>query len=573
MTITSREVPIFTHELLIRATRGQKHILDTRLEVARLAYNALLSECLRRVQLLRESREFRKARAMRAGRRKRVALRRVDERFAFRRYDLYGWASKKVTPSWLGDHVDAQCVRSLAARAYTAARQYQLGRKGLPRPLRRGELRSVEGQSGRQGIRISGTEFIWADLRAQLQIDPGDPHTSHALQSRIRRVRLVRRRIGTKDCFYAVLVCGGLTYFKPERSLACETVGVDPGPRFFGIAFGTDGAVVDLRSSDRNRLCNRRFERSADRKLRLGNPANFEADGNWRPQPKHWRRSNHLKRDPAWVAQFRRRAAGERKTIRGTLVNALLRAGTSFKVEANAYTQFHKEFGRSAKQASPASFTALLRRRCREIGISFAAVPRSLKLSRTCHNCGRVQAKGLSIRIHDCPCGVKVQRDIYSAWLARFAIADPSGSSWVLDIDQAKTAWSGAGLRLPAISRPLSSSEFVSFVESQVANGRIAISLPSLGGTERLAGAVVGTSDDARDVVGSAEGPRKSGGKPSRAYAKSGASRAGPVHGHDEKRRDKRTGWKRGSSGRAAAFKAAPRPMLAESPKTPRGVS
>lgn len=538
MALTSSQVSIFTHELLIQVTLGQKHILDKRLEVGRLAYNALLVESLRRVQLLRESREFRRARALRAGPRKRAALRMVDERFGFRRYDLYTWASRKLTPTWLGDHVDAQCVRSLAARAYTAARQYQLGRKGLPRPLRRGQLRSVEGQSGRQGIRISGTEFIWRDLRADLQIDPSDPHTAHALRSRIRRVRLVRRRIGTRDCFYAVLVCSGIPFFEPGPAVAHETVGVDPGPRFFGIAFGTEGAVVDLRSSDRNRVRNRRLERSADRKLRLANPENFESDGNWRRQPRHWRRSNHLKRDLAWVAQFRRRAAGERKTLRGTLVNVLLRAGASFKVEANAYNQFHKAFGRSAKQAAPASFSALLRRRCRELGISFAAVPRSLKLSRTCHNCGRVQAKGLSIRLHDCPCGVKVQRDIYSAWLARFAIADPSGSSWALDIDQAKTAWSGAGLRLPAISRPLSTHEFVSFVENQVANGRSATSPSSLGGTERLAGAVVGTPDDARDVVGSAEGPRKSGGKPSRASAKSGGSRAGPVHGNDEKCRD-----------------------------------
>jgi len=535
--VTPSEVPIFTHELLIRATPNQKHILETRLEVARLAYNALLGESLRRAQLLRESREFRKARVQRAGRRRRAALRRVDERFGFRRYDLYAWASEKITPTWLGGHIDAQCVRSLAARAFTAARQFQLGRKGLPRSLRPGQLRSVEGQSDRQGIRISGGEFIWRDLRAELEIDSSDPHTIHALRSRVRRVRLVKRKIGTKICFYAVLVCGGTPYFKPRAPLGQQTVGVDPGPRFFGIAFASEGAVVDLSSSGGNRSRNRRAERSASRKLRLGNPANFECDGNWRPKPKFWRRSNHLRREMAWIAQFRRRAAAERKTLRGTLVNALLRAGTNFKVEANAYRQFHKQFGRSAKQAAPGSFTALLRRRCRELRISFAEVPRSLRLSRTCHNCGRVQPKGLALRVHDCPCGVIVQRDIYSAWLARFAIVDPPGSSWILDIDQAKKAWSGAGLRLPAISGPLSIHEFVSFLENQVASDRLAISPPSIGGTERLAGAMVGTSDDARDVVGLAEGPRKSDGKPSRGSSQLGPSRGGPVHGNDERRR------------------------------------
>ena len=49
---------------------------------------------------------------------------------------------------------------------------------------------------------------------------------------------------------------------------------------------------------------------------------------------------------------------------------------------------------------------------------------RTTKLSRTCH-CGQVRKKSLSLRWHRCPeCGATAQRDLYSAFLARFVLED-----------------------------------------------------------------------------------------------------------------------------------------------------
>ena len=121
---------IFVHELRIIATPSQLRTLGARFEAARLAYNALLGEDLKRSQLVRESREYRRAREIKDKKQRRLALRKVDARFGFTRYGLYGWASRTITSSWLGEHVDAQCVRSLAARAHTAVFEYSLGKKG-----------------------------------------------------------------------------------------------------------------------------------------------------------------------------------------------------------------------------------------------------------------------------------------------------------------------------------------------------------------------------------------------------------------------------------------------------------
>ncbi len=64
--------------------------------------------------------------------------------------------------------------------------------------------------------------------------------------------------------------------------------------------------------------------------------------------------------------------------------------------------------------------------------------PWRARLSQTCHS-GRVKKKARSERWHTCPCGASAQRDLFSAWLARFVDPDTS----LLDVGQAQTAWPG----------------------------------------------------------------------------------------------------------------------------------
>ncbi len=64
---------------------------------------------------------------------------------------------------------------------------------------------------------------------------------------------------------------------------------------------------------------------------------------------------------------------------------------------------------------------------------------RQTKLSQICHGCGTVKKKPLSQRIHACPCEVEMQRDLYSAFLARCV-----GDDHWLHADTARERWPGA---------------------------------------------------------------------------------------------------------------------------------
>ncbi len=57
---------------------------------------------------------------------------------------------------------------------------------------------------------------------------------------------------------------------------------------------------------------------------------------------------------------------------------------------------------------------------------------RKTKLSQTCV-CSKVEKKSLSQRIHECDCGVKVKRDVLSAFLARSVTDDNLIMSSVLN--------------------------------------------------------------------------------------------------------------------------------------------
>jgi hypothetical protein len=85
-------------------------------------------------------------------------------------------------------------------------------------------------------------------------------------------------------------------------------------------------------------------------------------------------------------------------------------------------------------------FVQILTRLAASAGGQVHTIPtRSTKLSQTCQ-CGRVQKKPLSQRVHSCEqCGVQMQRDLYSAYLIRYI--DPD--TYLLHADQARAAWPG----------------------------------------------------------------------------------------------------------------------------------
>ncbi len=502
--------PSFICELPLVLVGADERRLRIRLDCARQVYNAVLGESLKRLSLLRQSKAFQAARAMpkqskEQQRERAAAFRALDVQFRLREYDLHGYATR-FGRSWLGEHLDANTIQTIASRVWNAVRQYQFGVRGRPRFKGKGQFHSVEGKSNRQGLRWRDGAVVWGDLTLRARISTDDSIVAHALTCPIKYVRIVRRMLNGRQCFFVQLIFAGSPYQKPLNMVGDGVIGVDPGPRTFGLAGADWGAQIDLTTPlKQSRTQQRCIQRQIDRQRRANNPTNYLPDGRVRPGRKRWVISRNQRDNERRLAEAKRKEAAHRKSLHGQLANALLVLGSDIRIEKNSYKSFQRTYGKAVGQAAPAAFVASLSRKAESAGASVTALPTWLRLSQICL-CGSLARKSLSERIHRCDCGITVQRDVFSAYLARFSVAveGPSGPSWRLDAAKAQVAFAGAESRFPAASRPISVQTFVAWARAQSASGGPngdAHLLPLGGGPERIAGAVGTMVRESQDAV------------------------------------------------------------------------
>jgi putative transposase len=222
------KTPSFICELPLTLASFEERILGVRFEVGRQAYNALLGETLRRLDLMRESRAYQAARQIWDKEERSRAFRAVRADFGFQEYALHRWATIHIAHQWLGEHLDANTIQKLATRAYRAANEYAVGKRGRPRYKGKHQVDSLEGKSNRTGIRFRDEQVFWQGLTLRCQIDHEDPVIAHGLASRIKFVRLIRRKLNGQVYYWAQLICEGLPYRKPQHTLGQGVIGSTP---------------------------------------------------------------------------------------------------------------------------------------------------------------------------------------------------------------------------------------------------------------------------------------------------------------------------------------------------------
>jgi putative transposase len=76
------------------------------------------------------------------------------------------------------------------------------------------QMDSVEGKSNKAGIRWKRETVEWAGVQLKALITSHDPVILHGLNSKVKYVRLVRRKVSGRNRFYAQLVCEGKPFIK-----------------------------------------------------------------------------------------------------------------------------------------------------------------------------------------------------------------------------------------------------------------------------------------------------------------------------------------------------------------------
>ena len=221
-----------------------------------------------------------------------------------------------------------------------------------------------------------------------------------------------------RDYYDAQLVCDG----DPARRYATHAgvVGLDLGPCTVAVVLD-DGAFLETFCDglDRNEAEVRRIGRKFDRQHRAGCPDCFDAQGRHRTGRCPWVRSTEARVTAGRLVEAYRRKAEHRRSLHGDLTNRVLGQGTTIHVEKLSKVAWQKMYGRSVGFRAPGMFETLLSRKAANAGGVVVLInPYTGRLSQRCV-CGSVAKKPLFLRVHSCPCGMREQRDVWSAFLAR----------------------------------------------------------------------------------------------------------------------------------------------------------
>src|SRR5258707_13314047 len=453
--------PSFVCEVPLRVSRAQERILLARLEAARQVYNACLGEARQRVRLVRQSKAFQRARTLpRDDAARKMLFAQARAQHAFSDYALHAYV-QPMGHAWLGDHLDSLTLQKRASRAYGAANRLLVGTARRVRFKGRHQLDTVEGKTNRSGIRWCQDHVEWKGLVLPARLDPRDPVLAHGLACPVKYVRLVRRKLGERNRFYAQVVCEGIAYRKPQHQVGTGIAGLDLGP--------TTIAVVAEQAALLQPFCPevapdaralRRLERHLDRQRRANNPANYDDKGRVKKGTKRWQIFRRQCKVQARRREIHRRLAATRKRSHGQLAHRVLALGETFQLERLSYRAWQRTYGRSVQLCAPGMFVERLSRLAGSAGATIVPInPWRAKLSQTCH-CGRVQKKARAERWHTCSCGASAQRDLFSAWLARFVHPDTS----LLSVGQAHGAWPGW--------EPTLQAAYEQAIQNQPARGR-----------------------------------------------------------------------------------------------------
>jgi len=520
------KTPTFILELAIISSPHDEAELNTRFEAARQLYNACLDEAKRRLDLLRQSNEFKHAKRMpktikgKRNKGRTDAFKALNAKFGFSEYSIIIHATT-IRNSWISNHIDANTARSEAEgrsgfsqklassfrkpseaqasvseanRAFKAVQKVAFGQAKRVRFKGKNQLKSVEGSTNKTGIRYKektgciekdekmtakptsfGFAYVfWKGLKLKCIIDVNDEVVVHGLSHRVKYCRIIKRIFNGKERFFVQLALEGNPLIKEKNKPADNIVGLDIGPSTI--------AVVTDKQASLERFCDelkkkqkeiRRLQRKLDRQRRANNPQNYNPNGTIKKGKKTWHESTRYKKTRRKLAELQRKLAAHRKTLHGKLANRIVSLGKHIKTEKLSYRAFQKNFSRSVRDRAPGMFMEILRRKAENEKMS--AKPssfggsvvefstRTTKLSQYCHKCTKYTKKPLSQRTHTC-CNLNIQRDIYSAFLAGSVVenSDKPTSRSILDTAGVSERWRSTEA---VLQRAVSRN-------TQVANGR-----------------------------------------------------------------------------------------------------
>ena len=438
----------FIVEFPLKTEKYQEDILNKRFEIGRQIYNSLVNVTQKRYKEMIKTKKYRTILYSLTGNKKSdkeiwKQINDIRNQYGMSEYSFY--ADVKQMQKHFKDNIDSLTARSIAATLWKSYDKLFYGNGKKVYYKKYGELNSLEGKSNSSGIRFKDDMILWNGLKIPVVIDYDNYYECQAMQSKICYNRIVRKYVRNKYKYYVQIVFKG----NPPIKVYTETgeikhhigqgdVGLDIGTSTIAIASKSDVKIFELADRVQNiENQKKKLLREMDRSRRATNPDNYNEDGIIKKQGNKkviWNKSNHYIKYQNELKELYRKQADIRKYQHECLANYIIYLGNKVYVEKMNFAGLQKRaknteknekgkfkrkkrFGKSLANKAPSMLLTIIDRKLGYYGEKLIKINTfEAKASQFNHFDGAYTKKSLSQRWNYFN-GIKVQRDLYSAFL------------------------------------------------------------------------------------------------------------------------------------------------------------
>lgn len=421
-----KKTPSYILELRLDVSSKDDAVFIRSIEAHRQLYNAVLGESLTRLNQMRQDGAFDKARKMKKGQEKTSAFKALRDKYGLTENCLEKYAKACRDNCYIRDHVRSADSQATADRAFDAVMAYAYGKKGRPRFKGKRRFRSIEGKQNTV-VSVKKNTLSYLGRKVLVLFDGRKKEREYQQfdQANIKYCRILWRNVDGQRRWYVQLILKGKPPIKAKyrehfAKAKDKTVSADLGPSEIAIYSDEYIAKINLAEGiDYPWKELKRLRRKMDRARRAANPGNYHDDGTIRKGKKTWVNSRRYEALRNQAAEIERVIATRRKTYQGRLANIMHCIGNHKHLENVSHFGWQRRFGRSSKIRASGQAQALITRKAANAGGDVLLInTHQTKLSQYCHVSDTCIKKPLSQRYHEFPDGQRVDRDIYSAFLA-----------------------------------------------------------------------------------------------------------------------------------------------------------
>ena len=434
--------PSFSLEIKLKASTKDESFLNDCFFAGFLLHNEMVSYCKEQLSKLRSDKRYKEAIEKRRKARKQsikdkyAAI--LKERVAYyglRESDLYFYV-KTIRPAC----IDSLMAQSIASNVYTGVSKVLYSEGKQVHFVKFNAFTTLSGRNNISGLKVRGDKLIWNKRTIELQFPKHKDTKARtyfdiAIRHRIKYVRLIRRCFSGRDHYYVQLVLEGKPPIK--HAYGEGNCGIDIGTGSIAVVTDTSVMLETLNKGIKDYDPEiQTYQAKMSHKLRIANPGNYDQDGRIKKGCKTWKKTKAYQKVSRQKRSLERKYQASLKQHHNITANKIIEQSDRVFVEKMNFKALQKKakqdpenpnkkrkrFGHSIKTFAPAMLLDVIDRKLFYEGKSLRKVnTKTYRASQYNHVKDEYVKKRLNERVDELKKGVRVQRDLYSAFLLKNA--------------------------------------------------------------------------------------------------------------------------------------------------------